>query len=113
MAMKITNELMDKVEKTLQEYGVYADVYRGYDDFKQEVLKIFISWGDWKHEHLRAEWVIEDILDIHVRKWNTDVTEENGSDCYSAVHTLWLGEKIQYVFTEELPVLTAELKEVE
>lgn len=91
MAYGITNEFMNKVENTLYEDGVWADVYRGYDDFKNEVLKIDISWGDWKHDHLRAKWVIEDVLGINVIKWETDVTEEDGSDCYSAIHTVWLG----------------------
>jgi len=90
--MTITNELMDKVENALREKNVFADVYRGYDDFNREVMKIDISWGDWKHEHLRAKWVVEDVLGINVRRWDETVTEEDGGDVYSATHTLWLAD---------------------
>ena len=65
---------------------------RKKSSLKLEVLKIDISWGDWKHDHLRAKWVVEDVLNINVRRWDETVTEEDGSDCYSATHSLWLAE---------------------
>lgn len=92
-AMKITNELVEKVDKVLRENNVWAtEVYRSFDYFGAETLVIEISWGDWKHDHLRAKWVVEDVLGLNVVSWNETVTEENGSDCYSATHTVWLGE---------------------
>ena len=101
MAEKVTNELIRKIESALYSYDVYADVYDWKTDSGEKVVKIEIRWGDWKHDHLRAKWVVEDVLGIGVRKWDTDVIEEDGSDCYSAIHTVWLGEKPSY----EIPVL--------
>ena len=98
---EMMNEIIEKIDSALQENHVYADVYDWITDSGEKVVKIEIHWGDWKHDHLRAQWIVEDVLGIGVRKWDTDVTEEDGSDCYSAIHTVWLGEKPNY----EIPVL--------
>ena len=52
-------------------------------------ITVFINWGDWKHDHrcflnilsefFTARGVSDDKLMIDRR-----VTEENGTDCYSA-----------------------------
>ena len=89
-------ELATKIENALMEKGVYADVYPEYDDLNREFIKIDISWGDWKHDHLRAKWVVEDVLGLTVKKWDEYVTEENGSDCYSASHSVWFGNVIDH-----------------
>lgn len=83
-------ELAEKVENALRDNGVFADVYGDYDDFNREVMKVEISWGDWKHEHLRAKWIVKNVIGLPVKKWEEVVTEEDGSDCYSAVHTVWI-----------------------
>ena len=44
---------------------------------------IYISWGDWKHSHLRVDYLMKQLGYILV---NEDVTEENGDDCYSSIH---------------------------
>ena len=88
--MKITDALMDKVENALRDKNVFGYVYRGFDDFDHEVMKIDINWGDWKHDHLRAKWVVRDVLGLNVRRWDENVTDSDGSDCYSATHILWL-----------------------
>ena len=48
-----------------------------------DIIKVDINWGDWKHEHLRCDYLMEQIGYISI---NSFVTEENGSDCYSAQH---------------------------
>lgn len=56
-----------------------------YDDFNyinENSFEIHISWGDWKHEHLRADCLIFDNLGFVCV--NERVDEEDGSDCYSA-----------------------------
>lgn len=45
--------------------------------------KVLITWGDWKHEHARADYVVAGIGGSLLWAY---VTEEDGSDCYSAVH---------------------------
>jgi len=97
-------EIVERIENGLRDNGVWADVYETHDDFGEKVIKIEISWGDWKHEHLRAKWVVEDVLGVSVRKWVEDVTEEDGSDCYSATHTIYLGKAVDWA---------VELQEVE
>ena len=47
------------------------------------IVEVEISWGDWKHEHLRCDYLMED---LGYRELSTEVTEEDGSDCYSAIH---------------------------
>lgn len=65
--------------KYLRDNGVYAEVWNEGDD-----VKVDISWGDWKHEHGWARNLMEYINYLQI---NVDVTEEDGSDTYSAVHT--------------------------
>lgn len=46
-------------------------------------LSVHIHWGDWKHDHLWSENLMKYIGYVRVA---TQVTEEDGSDTYSAVH---------------------------
>ena len=51
-----------------------------------------IHWGDWKHEHLRCKWLAKEFFS-KLGIWDaveTEVTEEDGSDCYSAVHRFYV-----------------------
>lgn len=71
--------LMDKTEHVLNTHSFFADIY----DVTDTEIKVEITWGDWKHEHL--------YLDYLMRKAGFDkvsefTTEEDGSDTYSAVH---------------------------
>lgn len=74
---------MDKameLEKMLRENGVWCDVYPVIED---KAFAVEISWGDWKHDHLRAKWLMGEAGYIHTGE---EVTEEDGSDTYSARH---------------------------
>lgn len=71
----------------LRDNDVYADVYAKGDD-----VVVSISWGDWKHEHGWCRNLMEYINYIEI---DSEVTEEDGSDCYSADHTF-------HKFPEEL-----------
>lgn len=44
---------------------------------------VSVEWGDWKHSHAYLDWLMKrlDYTKIHEA-----VTEEDGSDCYSADH---------------------------
>lgn len=48
-----------------------------------EIL-ICISWGDWKHEHLCCDKLMES---MGYTKIQEIITEDNGTDCYSSEHT--------------------------
>ena len=83
-------EIIKKIEQVMQENHIYGEVGLFAPDLPFNVYEITISWGDWKHDHWRLDHLIEKIGGTHT---GTVVTEEDGSDCYSAVH--------YYVFTEE------------
>ena len=70
------------ITKYLRDNNLYADVAVDKSEIV-DVVKIFISWGDWKHEHLRCDWLMEEFGYIKI---NVIETEEDGSDCYSADH---------------------------
>lgn len=47
------------------------------------MLCVSISWGDWKHDHLCCRQLMQQLGYTFVRE---EVTEDDGSDAYSAVH---------------------------
>lgn len=57
-----------------------------YDDIYQSELFIEISviWGDWKHSHQWLDYLMEQIGYFLIEN---RVTESDGSDCYSSIHT--------------------------
>jgi hypothetical protein len=67
-----------KIMEYLQEKGLYAEV----SEFDGKV-EVDIDWGDWKHEHAYCDYLMEQIGYICVKEM---VTNEDGSDCYSATH---------------------------
>ena len=65
-------------ENVLKNNNLYADVYTSGIGVCVE-----INWGDWKHEHLRCDY----LMGLHgFTLVGTTETESDGSDCYSAVH---------------------------
>ena len=81
------------IHRKLHEYKLWpesVDVSRDIDTIK---IEIEISWGDWKHEHKRLDYVMFDIiyeynpeLVSHYYKEEEEITDEDGSDTYSAIH---------------------------
>lgn len=65
----------------LNDNGVWAEVYPYQHDMP--VLVVDIRWGDWKHEHLWAKNLMEF---LGYKEIGSKVTDEDGSDCYSAEH---------------------------
>ena len=68
----------------LKENHIYADVYQN-PQFPDSAYLVEISWGDWKHEHMRTRMLLEE--KFNATHFRTNVTEDDGSDTYSAVHT--------------------------
>lgn len=64
----------------LNDNGVCAEVYKHFD---LPVMVVDIWWGDWKHEHLWAKTLMSY---LGYGEIGCKVTEEDGSDCYSAEH---------------------------
>lgn len=75
----------DNIEKLLSnEHLMVDDIWvtdPHYDGCRRVVISV--SWGDWKHEHAYLRYLLTENgydYDGYV------VTEEDGSDCYSADH---------------------------
>lgn len=70
----------DEVVRYLNRNGFYPDDVYGTD----RKVKIEINDGDWKHDHIRCRHLMA--IAGYVRE-DIEVTQEDGSDCFSAVHT--------------------------
>ena len=82
-------EICEKANKRFQAERLYAEIYPYNASAEMPVIDVEINWGDWKHEHGRAKWLMGL---MGARLIGTQVTEEDGSDCYSAVHHFYVGE---------------------
>ena len=78
--MKNLTEIITTVEKTLSDAHIHAEVY---EHFGLPVVCVLIEWGDWKHDHLRADYLVEQLGGNLIAK---EVVEEDDSDSYSAIH---------------------------
>ncbi len=78
-AMTLENRISDLLCK----YYLFDEVF--YNDLDDKIeIRVFVDNGDWKHDHLRVVRLINGtFLPDEIRE---EVTEEDGSDCYSAVH---------------------------
>ena len=75
-----TDDELCTIERYLSDNRCYTDEI--YHD--NGAILIQVNWGDWKHDHL---W-LRDLMDyIGYIQISERVTEDNGSDCYSAQHT--------------------------
>ena len=81
-------DVCEKVDNKLRDGGVYAEVFPYGHELP--VFVVAIHWGDWKHDHLRATYLVEDFFNKKKEVLKVvgaeNITEENGSDCYSATH---------------------------
>ena len=69
---------VEMISSYLSDNGVYAEVFN-----LLAAIVVSIEWGDWKHDHGWCRNLMSYIGYDEVRE---NVTEENGSDCYSAEH---------------------------
>ena len=68
-----------EIRKTLKDNDLYCEVY----EHANGCISIEIEWGDWKHEHGLCDHLMKQMGYICT---DEKVTEENGSDTYSAIH---------------------------
>ena len=55
-----------------------------------DCVGVVVIWGDWKHDHARLRYVMEQ---NGFKCLGEQVTEEDGCDCYSATHVYKLIQK--------------------
>ena len=73
-----------KIEEIMETNHLFGEVVEDTDN----MVGVEIHWGDWKDEHLRLEYLVKEGMP-DLKKVETEVTEENGSDCYSAIHRFY------------------------
>lgn len=82
MATKKYLDLIEIAKDILKENNVSAEVYDTIYK-NRPVIAVDISWGDWKHDHAFVDYILTNNGFNHIAN---ELTEEDGSDCYSAVH---------------------------
>lgn len=93
MLLDWQNAIMSEIKTELKKNHIYSDLYDEYGFRKNDsfVLKIDINNGDWKHEHRLADIIVSNVADrydnIEIVKVSENVTDDDGSDTYSATHT--------------------------
>lgn len=80
MDLNTTPRELLKAEEILRSNNIWAEVEHSHTD---RTVIVTILWGDWKHDHARARYLLEQ---DGFEEYSSMVTEEDGSDCYSAVH---------------------------
>lgn len=75
-----------ELEDHFSKLGVFYEIW----PCDNNSLCVEISWGDWKHDHLWCDYEVKNFLKSkghEVVSYDTQVTEEDGSDTYSAIHS--------------------------
>ena len=76
-----------KAIELLKENNLYTEAV--WEELDGKILCVEINWGDWKHDHLRCDWLIKENFNVVFN--STEITEEDGSDTYSAIHRYLMG----------------------
>lgn len=88
MEDNIMLEMEKKIYELMSKNHIMGEVV-DYND-QTRMIAVEVRWGDWKHEHARLDWLMkENFSDL--RSIHEVTTEDNGSDCYSAVHYYYFG----------------------
>ena len=73
-------EKTEKAQEILDRNGMSAECYPHHE---LPVVCVEIRWGDWKHDHQRCKWLLAQEGFV---SFGEEITEDDGSDCYSAIH---------------------------
>lgn len=74
------NYIEGTIHDFLDDNGVWSEVYTQCEG---KVIVVDIDWGDWRHSHLWAKNLMEY---LGYKEIGNKVTDDDGSDCYSAEH---------------------------
>lgn len=81
--VKTFKERVAEVEKALGDAHIMCDVC-GIDGASVWMLIVEIDGGDWKHDHLRCDWIVQEMGWTHIS--TTEFGEDTECDWYSATH---------------------------
>ena len=73
-------KIYDKIRNIALNKNICCEIWA---ENENEIL-VQINWGDWKHDHLALKFAI--IEELHPATSTSEVIEEDGSDCFSAIH---------------------------
>lgn len=84
-------DLADQVVNKLDESNIsHVELYnyKQYEPILRiAVISVYIN-GDWKHDHLRADWIVKE--NFNVVKTESYETEDTGSDWGPEVHNYYI-----------------------
>ena len=100
MTQEELNALANEFYDYLANQKDFYEVWPSEDD----TICVDISWGDWKHDHLRLDHIAKDFFrekGYDILNMDTEVTDEDGSDTYSATHSYRLRKHVEESKVEE------------
>lgn len=81
--MDICKTRVEKIVQIMENHNLYGEV--SAEDMEEKVIAVSILWGDWKHDHAALKYFVKAEMP-GVKNVATEVTEEDGSDTFSAIH---------------------------
>ena len=75
--------LCDEIIKIANENYISCEVW----EEAENVVAVSITMGDWKHDHLRIDWLVAE--NLNPKNSKKEVIDEDGSDAYSAIHRFY------------------------
>lgn len=79
----IVNDILQSDVNALKKEFKEKDLYVDDISICDEKIYITIEWGDWKHSHAFCNYLLSQ---KGYKLEDEEVTEEDGSDCYSSIH---------------------------
>ena len=91
LTRKETGALADEYVRLLEDNSIPAELY----DYGDGFFSVEVD-GDWKHDHLASEWILEQEFapqhGIFILSVQSYTTEEDGSDWYKGVHKYYIAK---------------------
>ena len=75
--------MTQEIERYLRNNDADFDYIREDEVGGVPLLILTVEWGDWKHSHLRLAHLMKE---TEYEELGVNITESDGSDCYSAEH---------------------------
>jgi hypothetical protein len=84
--------MYDKIKEAWEAIEWHQEMYYEMDVYASNLeLIIIVDWGDWKHDHAALDQIAKEAT--HPVEISENVTEEDGSDTYSAEHCYKYSDK--------------------
>ena len=92
-----------EISKYLSDNKVWVEsVYSDYDKDDNTVeISVEID-GDWKHDHLRADYLMDKYFSDDLKRTREDILEESDNDSYYSCHTYVIMNADKYFDTSKL-----------